>query len=134
MGERYRLWSRLACAVFFIGSGVLHFIAPGPYLAIMPSYLPWHAALVAISGAAEVAGGAGLLVPGTRRAAGIGLVLLLIAVFPANVEMLVRGRGRGAGAIAELLLWLRLPLQLALIWWVWRVSRASIVPPRPPLP
>ena len=99
----------------------------------MPSYLPWHAALVAISGAAEVAGGAGLLVPATRRAAGFGLVALLIAVFPANVQMLVRGRGQGAGAIAELLLWLRLPLQVALIWWVWRVSRTSVGAPRSPL-
>ena len=125
--------SRLVCALFFMGTGVLHFIAPGPYLAIMPSYLPWHAALVAISGAAEVAGGAGLLVAGTRRAAGIGLVVLLIAVFPANVQMLVRERGQGAGAIAELLLWLRLPLQVALIWWVWRVSRTSVGAPRPPL-
>ena len=125
--------SRLVCALFFMGTGALHFIAPGPYLAIMPSYLPWHAALVAISGAAEVAGGAGLLVPGSRRAAGIGLVALLIAVFPANVEMLVRERGQGAGAIAELLLWLRLPLQFALIWWVWRVSRTSVGAPRSPL-
>jgi uncharacterized membrane protein len=101
----------------------MHFLVPGPYRAIMPPYLPWHAGLVALSGVAEMAGGIGLLVPWTRRAAGIGLILLLLAVFPANVEMLVRYREQGAGAFAQLLLWLRLPLQAVLIWWVWRVSR-----------
>ncbi len=115
--------SRLVCALFFIGTGALHFILPERYLAIMPPYLPWHAALVALSGAGELAGGMGLVLPKTRRAAGVGLVLLLVAVFPANVEMLARYRARGAGWFVELLLWLRLPLQLALMWWVWRVSR-----------
>ena len=117
-------WSRLACALFFMGTGALHFILPERYLAIMPPYLPWHAALVALSGAAELAGGMGLVLPKTRRAAGVGLVLLLVAVFPANVEMLARYRAQGAGWFAELLLWLRLPLQFALMWWVWRVSRS----------
>lgn len=116
-------WSRLACALFFMGAGALHFILPGPYRAMMPSYLPWHAALVALSGAAELAGGMGLLFMPTRRAAGIGLVVLLVAVVPANVEMLSRYREQGVGWFAELLLWLRLPLQFALLWWVWRVSR-----------
>jgi len=121
-------WSRLACALFFTGSGALHFILPGPYRAIMPAYLPWHAGLVALSGAAELAGGMGLLFMPTRRAAGIGLVVLLIAVVPANVEMLARYRAQGAGWFAELLLWLRLPLQFALMWWVWRVSRSRSRP------
>lgn len=117
-------WNRLACAVFFMGAGALHFIVPGPYRAIMPAYLPWHAALVALSGAAELAGGMGLLVPQTRRAAGIGLVVLLVAVVPANVEMVAGYRHQGVGWFVELLLWLRLPLQFALMWWVWGVSRS----------
>ena len=123
--DRVATWSRRACAVFFIGSGALHLLVPGPYRAIMPSYLPWHAGLVALSGAAEIAGGLGVLVPWTRRAAGIGLVVLLLAVFPANVDMLVRSREQGAGSLIQLLLWLRLPLQVLLIWWVWRVSRQA---------
>jgi uncharacterized membrane protein len=117
------VWSRRACAAFFAGSGALHLLVPGPYRAIMPRYLPWHAALVALSGVAELAGGLGLLMPRARRAAGIGLLILLLAVFPANVEMLVRYREQGAGTFALLLLWLRLPLQGLLMWWVWRVSR-----------
>ncbi len=59
---------------------------------IVPSYLPHHRELVYLSGAAEILGGLGLLPEMTRRAAGFGLVLLLIAVWPANVQMLIDAR------------------------------------------
>lgn len=117
--------SRGLCAGLFLVAGALHFLAPGPYQNIVPTWLPRADLLVAVSGAAELAGGAGLLLPRWRRAAGWGLLLLLVAVFPANVEMLRLGRGRGVGLLAETLLWLRLPLQPLLMLWVWRVSRAS---------
>lgn len=114
---------RLGLALLFVVAGTLHFLIPAPYLGIMPPWLPAHAALVAISGAAEIAGGIGLLLPQTRRAAGIGLILLLVAVLPANIQMLLLYRARGVPWWGELLLWLRLPLQLLLIWGVWRVSQ-----------
>ena len=114
---------RLALSLLFIVAGAFHFVIPASYRAIMPPWLPAHAALVAISGVAEILGGIGLLIPVTRRAAGIGLILLLIAVFPANVQMLLLARARGVPWSGETLLWLRLPLQLLLIWGVWRVSR-----------
>ena len=72
---------------FFIGAGALHFVRPEPYRAIMPPYIPAPDAMVALSGVAEAAGGAGLLVPGTRRWAGWWLVATLVAIFPANVHM-----------------------------------------------
>lgn len=115
--------ARGVCALVFIGSGSLHFLWPGAYAAIVPRYLPGATALVALTGAAEIAGGAGLLVPATRRLAAAGLILLLIAVFPANIEMLEQHRERGGAWWKELLLWLRLPLQLALIGLVWAASR-----------
>ena len=116
---------RLALALLFVVAGLLHFIIPAPYRVIMPPWLPAHDALIAISGAAEVAGGIGLLLPATRRAAGIGLMLLLVAVFPANVQMLLLYRARGVVWWGELLLWFRLPLQFLLIWGVWRVTRPA---------
>jgi uncharacterized membrane protein len=118
-----RPWLRAILALLFITSGVLHLILPGPYRGIMPSYLPAPALLVSISGVAEIAGGVGLLWPATRRAAGWGLLLLLLAVFPANVEMLRLYKARGVSGLGESLLWLRLPLQALLMWGVWRVSR-----------
>lgn len=120
--RRVRL-GRYALAALFVGAGVLHFVRPRPYVRIAPPYLPAPEALVFWSGVAEVAGGIGLLVPRTRRAAGVGLILLLAAVFPANVEMLRQHRAAGAPGWAEALLWLRLPLQPLLMWAVWRASQ-----------
>ena len=116
--------SRAALAAPVVVAGTLHFVIPGQYAAIMPPWLPLHRALVYISGVAEIAGGIGLLVPRTRRAAGIGLALLLVAVWPANLQMLLDARAAGASTVAQTLLLLRLPFQLVLILWVWRASRA----------
>lgn len=114
--------SRLALAAFFVAAGVLHFVRPGMYERIMPPELPAHRELVLISGAAEVAGGLGVLVPPLRRAAGWGLIALLAAVFPANVHMAVRPEQVSGLRIPRPLLWVRLPLQGLAIWWVWRAT------------
>jgi uncharacterized membrane protein len=84
--------------------------------------LPHPLAIVYISGLAEMAGGIGVLVPQVRTLAGRGLILLLIAVFPANVQMLVSARSAHAPFWAETLLWIRLPVQALLIAWVWRAT------------
>ena len=120
---------RLLLAAIFIGGGILHIVAPERYRAIMPAYLPAHDALIFWSGIAELAGGIGLLVGRVRRAAAIGLIILLVAVFPANVEMLRAWRERDVAWPGELLLWLRLPLQAVLLWAVWRVGVRRGDPP-----
>jgi uncharacterized membrane protein len=121
--------TRLALAGLFLASGIAHLVRPGLYRPIMPSALPSPETLILISGVAEIAGGAGLLSTRLRRAAGAGLILLLVAVFPANVEMLRLHRRRGGAGWLEALLWARLPLQALLIWVTWRVSRAPRLPP-----
>ena len=105
-------------ALFYIFAGFLHFVHPAPYLKIVPPYLPWHRALVYVSGAAEVSGGIGLLIPRLRRAAAWGLVALLIAVFPANVYMATDHIQITLRPMPEWVDWARLPLQGLLIWWV----------------
>ena len=117
-----RRLARLALSAIFLLGGTLHLVQPGIYRPIMPAWLPAHDALILISGVAEIAGAVGMLVPRTRRAAGLGLILLLIAVFPANVTMLQRARANGSPAWPEALLWLRLPGQALLIWWTWKVA------------
>jgi uncharacterized membrane protein len=107
----------------YVVAGVLHFVATRRYEAIIPAYLPAHRALVLISGAAEIAGGLGVLYPRTRRPAAIGIILLLLAVFPANLWM-AQHPERFPG-IPLWLLWIRLPLQAALIAWAWRYTRKS---------
>ena len=108
--------------IVFIVAGVLHFARPAPYVSIVPPWLPDPELLVALSGVAEVLGGAGLLIPRTRRPAAIGLIALLVAVFPANVQMAIDPSGAGRG-VPDPLLWARLPLQPLLAWLVWRAAR-----------
>ncbi len=102
----------ILAALLYIGAGILHFRATEFYLKIMPPYIPWHLAMVYISGAAEIAGGVGLLIPALRRSAAWGLIALLVAVFPANVYMV-------ANNPTSAILWARLPVQALLIWWVY---------------
>jgi uncharacterized membrane protein len=89
----------------------------------MPPYLPLHRELVFLSRALEIAGGLGLLDERTRCSAGIGLVLLLVAVWPANVQMLLAAQAARKPLWRVALLWARLPVQLVLIAWVWRAYR-----------
>ena len=115
------LWRRIALAllaIFFIAAGLNHFLHAAFYVRIVPPWLPAHVLLVQISGVCEILGGIGLLVPSLRRYAAIGLIALLIAVFPANVQM-AQHPGLYADIGSALLFYLRLPLQIAIIAWVW---------------
>lgn len=114
-----RRFSRGALAAFFVIAGTVHLLRPAPYLAIMPPFLPWPAALVALSGAAEIAGGLGVLLPWSRRAAAWGLIALLVAVFPANLQAIASGMSFDGWRVPVWLLWLRLPFQALFIAWVY---------------
>src|SRR4051794_20596028 len=111
-----------AVAAIFILAGVLHFAIPRSYESIVPPFLPARLFLVYLSGACELAGGVGLLVPRTRRLAALGLIALLAAVFPANVQMLANAMAAGRPQWQVALLWLRLPLQFVLMWLIWRTT------------
>lgn len=112
---------RTFMGAIYIAAGAAHFVVTPVYERLIPDSFPAHHELVLLSGAAEIAGGLGVLVPQIRRAAAWGLVLLLIAVFPANLAML-RHPERWPG-IPLWAMWLRLPLQLPLIWWAHRYTR-----------
>jgi uncharacterized membrane protein len=121
-GQKLQTAFRLALAIFFATAGVLHFVRPEFYLQIMPPYLPWPLALVYLSGACEVLGGCGIVPVATRRFAGFGLIALLVAVFPANVQMAIDPQSVAGWNIPVWILWLRLPLQGVLIAWVYWVT------------
>jgi uncharacterized membrane protein len=113
--------ARLLMAALYIVAGALHFVLTPTYVRIMPAYLPDPVLLVRISGAAEILGGIGLLVPLTQTAAAWGIIALLIAVFPANLTMVLdHARFPTVPLWAA---WLRLPLQLPLIYWAWLYTR-----------
>jgi uncharacterized membrane protein len=100
---------------FFIG-GIMHFVATDTEARIVPPWMPWPVAAVLVSGVFELLGAAGLLIGATRRAAGIGLFLLTLAVTPAHIYMLQRP---DLFPVPLWALWLRLPIQVALLWLIW---------------
>ena len=109
-------------ALLFAAAGVMHFVTPRSFERIVPPALPDAQLIVVISGVAEFLGACGLLLASSRRAAGLALVALLVAVFPANVQMLRLAIDANAPAWYQVALWIRLPLQPALVWWVWRAA------------
>ena len=104
----------------YLFSGIMHFLKPAGFVKIMPPYLPWHYPLVYISGAAEIILAILIIPEATRSAAAWGIIILLIAVFPANIYMAKIFRRK-----KHRLYWLtivRLPLQVLLIWWAWNYT------------
>jgi uncharacterized membrane protein len=122
-----RLIALVLLAFFFIAAGTNHFVHPSVYVRTVPPWLPAPALLVQISGICEILGGIGVLVPNARRLSGAGLIALLVAVFPANVQMAQHPEVY-ADVATPLAFYIRLPFQLVLIAWVWWIC---IVPTRP---
>lgn len=111
--------SRLFLSVFFVVAGINHFLSPALYLSIMPSFLPTPLFLVNVSGIAEIIGGVAIQIPALRRPAGWGLLLLLLAVFPANIYALQNGMIISGHSIERWILLARLPVQLLFMAWVY---------------
>jgi len=103
-------------SIFYTIVGVKHFIEPDYFLSIIPPYLPFHIELVYISGFFEILFGLMILFPKYRYYGSIGLILLLIAVFPANIYLAQSKEAQEAiGASQQIAIW-RLPMQGILIW------------------
>ena len=103
-------------SVFYVIVGIKHFIDPNYFLAIVPPYLPYHLELVYISGLFEVVFGLMILIPKYRYWGSIGLILLLVAVFPANIYLAQNTEAQEAiGATQDIATW-RLPVQGIFIW------------------
>ena len=123
----FKTLSRYVFAILFVGGGFLHFAIPDFYLKIMPDYFPvdWRLPLVNVSGVAEIVLGALLMFRDFQRVAAWGLILLLIAVFPANIYA-YQHRQELAPQIPGIVHLARLPAQGLLILWAYWYTR----PPR----
>jgi uncharacterized membrane protein len=122
---RGRFIVRLVLAAVFLIAGTVHLMNPRLFLPIMPPGIPWPMACILISGVFELLGGVGLLMPSAsiRKLAGIGLILLLLAVFPANIYMAAAHIQVHGVPSQPWMAWARLPLQPILIVAVWWASR-----------
>lgn len=113
-----KLVSLYTMALLYVAAGIYHFVKPQGYVKIMPPWLPGPLALVYFSGACEILLGVLLFPENTRSMAAWGIMALLVAVFPANVQMMLNYFHYN-----NPLKWFtvaRLPLQLLLIWWAWQ--------------
>lgn len=117
----FKLVTKIVFGLLFVATGANHLRDPKFYESIMPPYLPWHYALVILSGIAEIVLGIGLLIPKLSAYAAWGILLLLIAVFPANVHMVMHQELYPH--VPSIALWLRLPLQGVLIAWAYWYTR-----------
>lgn len=101
----------------YMFAGLMHFIVPKFFKRIVPPYVPYPLLMVYVSGLAEIMFGAGLLFDSTRSLSALGIILLLIAVFPANLYMAQEfKRKKNKYTLAA---YVRLPLQLLLIYWAY---------------
>ena len=105
-------------STIFIAAGVNHYLKPIMYVSIMPAYLPAHLQLVYVSGFFEILGGLGILICRFRKLAAIGLILLTLAVFPANINMALHPEN--FSQVGPAWLWVaRLPLQFLILAWIY---------------
>ena len=111
----------VAQSLFYTAGGLNHFVHSGMYVAIMPPHYRHPLGWVQFTGAAEIAGAIGLLVPETRRAAAWGIIAMLVGYYDVHIYMVMHPE-----RFASLPLWAlyaRLPLQLVLIAWAWLYAR-----------
>jgi uncharacterized membrane protein len=107
--------------IFYLVAGLNHFIHPEFYLKIMPPWIPYHKMLISIRGICEILFALLLVFPLTRRTGAVCIILLLVAIFPANIQMTQNYLHEN-----NPFLWLaiiRLPFQILLIWWAYIFSK-----------
>ena len=118
---------RWLLGLFFVLAGINHFLSPDFYVSIMPSYLPWHEELVYLSGDFEFILGALVLIPRYEVPAAWGIIALLIAVFPANIHMVMNPSLYPK--VSPVFLWIRLPLQGVMMVWAYWFTRTTAAAP-----
>ena len=106
----------LVVGALFLASGVLHLINPAAFVWLMPPWLPFQIELIVISGVMELAAALGLIFK--QRWAPMLTVVTLLAVWPANWWFAIDSLSSNPDI--ALIAWLRLPLQLPLLYWAWK--------------
>jgi uncharacterized membrane protein len=120
-----RIILRIVLAIFYLVAGVLHLKSPAPFISITPSWVPYAPQVVAFTGIAEVSGAIGLFIPRFRKAAGIGLALYALCVWPANFNHALNDSVIGGTDMSWWYHGPRLAFQPVFIWlalWVGNVT------------
>ncbi|MCW2413211.1 MULTISPECIES: DoxX family protein [unclassified Sphingobium] len=109
--------ARWVLAAAYLVAGMAHLRTPAGFIAITPDWVPWPAQVVMLTGLAEIAGALGLMIPPLRRAAGIGLALYALCVWPANLHHALGDIAIGGTHLGWWYHAPRLALQPVIIWW-----------------
>lgn len=109
--------ARMLLSFLYAIAGVLHLAVPGPFLTIVPEWVPYPQIVVAFTGVCELAGAAALLMPRFRRLAGWMLALYAICVFPANIKHAIMDFHSATGGLGPWYHVPRLLLQPVVVWW-----------------
>jgi uncharacterized membrane protein len=121
----WRHTALVALVVAYTAAGLLHLTVPKPFIAITPSWVPWPEQVIQFTGLCELAGAAGLLIPGTRKLAGLMLAIYAVCVFPANIKHAFWLTGPDASPWRWLYHAPRLALQPVIVWWPLWVSNIT---------
>jgi uncharacterized membrane protein len=111
--------ARYGLALMLLFTASAHFtLMKEDLIRMTPPWVPRPKAMVNFTGVCEILGAIGILIPAVQRVAGIALILLFVALFPANVHAARAGLTLRGKPVTPL--WLRTPMQLlfiALTWW-----------------
>ncbi|AXH99366.1 hypothetical protein DV702_06180 [Sporosarcina sp. PTS2304] len=111
-----------AFCLLFLLAGIGHFTMEPFFTNAMPAWVPFRKIIVYISGVMEIVLAIGLFMKNTRALTGVLIAIFLVLVFPVNIYMALTAENYDLPAVA---LWIRLPLQFVLIWWVWKVRKVK---------
>ncbi len=117
-----RRFFRWLLAIFYLVAGIAHIRSPGGFLAITPDWVPFPEQVILLTGVAEIAGAIGLMIPpkiipGLRYAAGIGLALYALCVYPANINHAINNIAISGATASWFYHGPRLAFQPVFIWW-----------------
>ncbi|MFM2100520.1 MAG: hypothetical protein RLZZ366_2059 [Pseudomonadota bacterium] len=121
--ETGRTVFRVLLAILYLLVGIAHVRSPAGFIQITPEWVPYPAQVILISGLCEIAGAIGLMVPRLRYAAGIGLALYAVVVFPANIKHAIEGIAVGGTQLSWWYHAPRLAFQPVFVWWALWVGR-----------
>ncbi len=111
--------ARVGLTLFFLFTGVGHFVRTREMAEMLPPSVPYRVELIYLTGVLELLGAAGVWVPGLTRLAGLCLILMLVAVLPANVYAAVQRVEFGGHGAGPAYLLVRVPFQIFVIWWTY---------------
>lgn len=117
--------ARIGTGLTFIFAGILHFLIPDTFMKLMPPFIPLPLAMIYLSGVFEIVGGIGLMVSKTKHLASYGLIILLLAVYPANIYVAWEKVQLGGFMSNSFYQWFRVVMQIPLIYWVWWTAKGE---------